>query len=61
MDSLREHQSTLDYVQNPGVFIEWAAEDRRLVAYPCSDSKVFNLCAFMPSNEEKSDSQIDSK
>ncbi|KAJ5605292.1 hypothetical protein N7510_010446 [Penicillium lagena] len=60
MDRLREHQSTLGYVRDPGVFIEWAAEDRRLVAYPCSNNKVFNLCAFVPSSEENIGSKIDS-
>lgn len=48
---LREIESTKDMVRDPGVFIEWAAEDRRLVAYPCSNNTVYNLCAFVPSAE----------
>ncbi|KAJ5757270.1 uncharacterized protein N7511_007452 [Penicillium nucicola] len=54
-ESLRQYENTVDFVKDPGVFIEWAADDRRLVAYPCSDNKVFNLCAFMPSKETKTD------
>lgn len=46
---------------DPGVFIEWASEDRRLVAYPCSDNKVFNLCAFLPSSEVNHDGSRDSE
>jgi hypothetical protein len=41
----------LDSKKDPGVFIEWAAEDRRVVAYPCANNTIFNLCAFMPSSE----------
>lgn len=43
------------------MFIEWASHDRRLVAYPCSDSKILNLCAFVPLNEVQADNQSDSK
>ncbi|KAJ5894521.1 hypothetical protein N7495_006212 [Penicillium taxi] len=60
IDQLKEYESTQAFVGRPGVFIEWAAEDRRLVAYPCGDSKIFNLCAFMPSNESKSNIQVNS-
>ncbi|OJK00091.1 hypothetical protein ASPACDRAFT_51918 [Aspergillus aculeatus ATCC 16872] len=50
-DDLRQLTATKDIVQEPGVFIEWARDDRRLVAYPCSNNKVFNLCAFLPTAE----------
>ncbi|KAL4892011.1 FAD/NAD(P)-binding domain-containing protein [Aspergillus ambiguus] len=50
-DHLKQTDETRDIVQNPGVFIEWAGGDRRLVAYPCSNNKIFNLCAFVPSSE----------
>jgi salicylate hydroxylase len=39
--------------------MEWASGDRRLVAYPCSDNKVFKLCAFLPSGEVNDDAQKD--
>ncbi|KAJ5730835.1 uncharacterized protein N7483_005343, partial [Penicillium malachiteum] len=58
-EDLQKFDSTKDFVKSPGIFIEWAANDRRLVAYPCSDSKVYNLCAFAPSNEVNSDTQAD--
>lgn len=48
---MRQLAATKDIVQEPGVFIEWARDDRRLVAYPCSNNKVFNLCAFLPTAE----------
>ncbi|OJJ34533.1 hypothetical protein ASPWEDRAFT_185018 [Aspergillus wentii DTO 134E9] len=48
---LKKHTSTEEFVKDTGVFIEWAASDRRIVAYPCSDSKVFNLCGFVPTAE----------
>ncbi|KAJ5313097.1 hypothetical protein PENANT_c018G09423 [Penicillium antarcticum] len=54
-DELKQYENTIDFVKDPGVFIEWASDDRRLVAYPCSDDKMFNLCAFMPSTETKTD------
>ncbi|KAJ5981867.1 hypothetical protein N7522_013495 [Penicillium canescens] len=54
-EELRQYENTFDFVKDPGVFIEWSSDDRRLVAYPCSDNKVFNLCAFMPSKETKTD------
>ncbi|KAL2835817.1 hypothetical protein BJY01DRAFT_252322 [Aspergillus pseudoustus] len=41
----------LDITQDavkPGVFIEWEALKTRLVVYPCSDNKVLNMCAFVP-------------
>ena len=38
-------------IETPGTFVEWTAPDRRLVAYPCSDDKIMNLCAFAPSVE----------
>lgn len=43
--------ATAETVRNPGAFIEWAASDRRLVAYPCSDNQIFNLCGFLPTTE----------
>lgn len=46
-------------MQKEGIFIEWAGDSCRLVAYPCSDNKVYNLCAFVPSNEVNSDIQGD--
>ncbi|KAF7588589.1 hypothetical protein BBP40_005474 [Aspergillus hancockii] len=50
-EDLKNHDATKAVVGDPGVFMEWAADDRRLVAYPCSDSKIFNLCGFMPTAE----------
>ncbi|OJJ43185.1 hypothetical protein ASPZODRAFT_136370 [Penicilliopsis zonata CBS 506.65] len=44
---LKEHPSTAELVARPGVFIEWEGPDRRLVAYPCSNDQVYNLCAFV--------------
>lgn len=44
-------EATAETVRNPGTFIEWAASDRRLVAYPCSDNQIFNLCGFLPTAE----------
>ncbi|THX36135.1 FAD/NAD(P)-binding domain-containing protein [Aureobasidium pullulans] len=38
-------------IETPGAFVEWSAPDRRLVAYPCSDDKIMNMCAFAPSSE----------
>lgn len=38
-----------------GIFLEWSANDRRLVAYLCSDNTIMNLCAFMPSEEARVD------
>ncbi|KAI2699480.1 hypothetical protein CBS147332_8366 [Penicillium roqueforti] len=58
-DQLKQHASTVDFVRDTGVFIEWASHDRRLVAYPCSDSKILNLCAFVPLNEVQADNQSD--
>ncbi|KAE8150685.1 FAD/NAD(P)-binding domain-containing protein [Aspergillus avenaceus] len=51
VDELRDHPATKETVGHPGVFIEWSADDRRFVAYPCSDSKVFNICGFLPTAE----------
>ncbi|KAF9894800.1 hypothetical protein FE257_004421 [Aspergillus nanangensis] len=48
---LKEAAATKNIVQKPGVFIEWATTDRRLVAYPCSNNETFNLCAFIPTEE----------
>ncbi|KAJ5496168.1 Monooxygenase FAD-binding [Penicillium fimorum] len=59
-DQLRQDASTVDFVRDTGVFVEWAANDRRLVAYPCSDSKILNLCAFVPLNKVQADDQSDS-
>ncbi|KAJ5807698.1 Monooxygenase FAD-binding [Penicillium robsamsonii] len=59
-DQLRQDASTVDFVRDTGVFIEWASDDRRLVAYPCSDSKILNLCAFVPLHEVQADGQSDS-
>ncbi|OKL58155.1 hypothetical protein UA08_06511 [Talaromyces atroroseus] len=50
-DRLREIDSTNDAIRNPGVFVEWASGDRRLVAYPCTNDTIYNLCAFVPSAE----------
>ncbi|KAJ5733984.1 hypothetical protein N7493_002770, partial [Penicillium malachiteum] len=58
-EDLQKFDSTKDFVKSEGIFIEWAANDRRLVAYPCSDSKVYNLCAFAPSHEVNIDTQVD--
>lgn len=61
MEDLQKYDSTKEYVKNAGIFIEWAHENRRLIAYPCSDSKVYNLCAFVPSREIEIDTQADGK
>ncbi|RAL16776.1 FAD/NAD(P)-binding domain-containing protein [Aspergillus homomorphus CBS 101889] len=50
-DELCQLPATKYLVQEPGVFIEWAGDDRRLVAYPCSNNNVINLCAFLPTAE----------
>ncbi|GCB25407.1 3-hydroxybenzoate 6-hydroxylase 1 [Aspergillus awamori] len=50
-EKLRHLPATQNIVRDPGVFIEWAGGDRRLVAYPCSDNTMFNLCAFLPTAE----------
>jgi hypothetical protein len=51
----------VEFVRDTGVFIEWESGDRRLVAYPCSDSKILNICAFVPLNEVQADDQSDGK
>ncbi|OGM45891.1 hypothetical protein ABOM_006036 [Aspergillus bombycis] len=53
-DELKTHEATKDVVGDPGVFVEWAANDRRVVAYPCSNNKIFNLVGFMPTAESGS-------
>lgn len=50
-DDLKKAAATAESVRDPGVFVEWAADDRRLVAYPCSDNRMFNLVAFLPTTE----------
>ncbi|OQE00009.1 hypothetical protein PENVUL_c060G06595 [Penicillium vulpinum] len=60
IEQLRQDPSTAGFVQDTGVFIEWASDDRRLVAYPCSDGKILNLCAFIPLDEVQADKQSDS-
>ncbi|RJE22461.1 FAD binding domain protein [Aspergillus sclerotialis] len=45
---LKKATATAESVREPGVFVEWAAGDRRLVAYPCSDNRMFNMVAFLP-------------
>lgn len=61
MEKVKQDELMKSYVDDPGLFVEWSANDRRLVAYPCSENKVFNLCAFMPSAEAKVDTQEDSE
>ncbi|KAJ5631911.1 uncharacterized protein N7484_012011 [Penicillium longicatenatum] len=56
---LQKHDCTREFVQKEGIFIEWASDTCRLVAYPCSNSKVYNLCAFVPSREVEFDTQAD--
>lgn len=48
---MKNDEATKDVVGDPGVFVEWAGNDRRLVAYPCSNNKIYNLCGFMPTAE----------
>ncbi|KAE8406809.1 hypothetical protein BDV37DRAFT_45877 [Aspergillus pseudonomiae] len=50
-EELKNHEATKDVVGDPGVFVEWAGNDRRIVAYPCSNNKIFNLVGFMPTAE----------
>lgn len=57
MEDLKKDELTKAFVSKSGLFLEWSAKDRRLVAYPCSDSTIFNLCAFMPSSEATIDTQ----
>ncbi|OQE29848.1 hypothetical protein PENSTE_c002G06657 [Penicillium steckii] len=60
VDDLKNNESTKRYVDKRGIFLEWGGKDRRLVAYPCSDNKIMNLCAFMPSEEARvQDTQSD--
>ncbi|KUL92322.1 hypothetical protein ZTR_02366 [Talaromyces verruculosus] len=51
VQSLMQSENTKELVQKPGVFMEWAADDRRLVAYPCSNDTVYNLCGIGPTAE----------
>ncbi|KAJ5405126.1 hypothetical protein N7465_006410, partial [Penicillium sp. CMV-2018d] len=57
-EELKKYEDTLDFVKDPGVLVEWASDDRRLVAYPCSDNQVFNVCAFMRSTQTKTDTHL---
>ncbi|OQD62176.1 hypothetical protein PENPOL_c013G08246 [Penicillium polonicum] len=57
-EELKKYEDTLDFVKDPGVLVEWASDDRRLVAYPCSDNRVFNVCAFMRSTQTKTDTYL---
>lgn len=50
-DDLKKATATAESVRNLGVFVEWAAGDRRMVAYSCSDNQTFNLCGFLPTTE----------
>ncbi|KAK1141893.1 hypothetical protein N8T08_008406 [Aspergillus melleus] len=50
-NQLRNAAVTIEAVRNPGSFIEWAASDRRLVVYPCSDNQILNLAGFLPTAE----------
>ncbi|KAE8373193.1 hypothetical protein BDV26DRAFT_297173 [Aspergillus bertholletiae] len=50
-EDIKNEEATRDVVRDPGVFIEWAGGDRQVVAYPCSNNKIFNLCGFMPTAE----------
>lgn len=59
--SLLGNPDTEPYVREPGDFIEWSAADRRLVAYPCSNDTILNLCAFLPSSEAGNGGEGDKK
>lgn len=37
-------------VQNPGCMLQWDDTDRRLLAYPCSNNKIYNMIAYAPSS-----------
>lgn len=51
IETIKDEPTTTNVVDKPGVFVEWATTDRRLVAYPCSNNKIFNICAFLPTAE----------
>ena len=59
IEDLKKDECTKSYVNEPGLFLEFSAKDRRLVAYPCSNNKILNICAFMPSVEAQVDGQTD--
>lgn len=37
-------------MQNPGCMLQWDDTDRRLLAYPCSNNKIYNMLAYVPSS-----------
>lgn len=40
----------VDVVENPGSILQWDDTDRRLLAYPCAENKIYNMLAFLPSS-----------
>lgn len=40
----------VDVVENPGSIFQWDDADRRLLAYPCSNNKIYNMMAYLPSS-----------
>ncbi|KAL5357124.1 FAD/NAD(P)-binding domain-containing protein [Aspergillus floccosus] len=50
-DSLKQADATREIVGSPGTFIEWAAGDRRVVVFPCSNNKILNLVGYVPNTE----------
>ncbi|KUI70824.1 3-hydroxybenzoate 6-hydroxylase 2 [Cytospora mali] len=56
----------VDVIENPGSILQWDDADRRLLAYPCADNKVYNIMAYVPNSaagviDESSWSGIGSK
>ena len=51
VETMKQSSNTREVVERTGIIAEWAANDRRLVAYPCSNDTVYNLCAFVPRPE----------
>ncbi|KAL1616988.1 hypothetical protein SLS56_011176 [Neofusicoccum ribis] len=49
--ALREDPETSLFAQEPGQVVQVAGEDRRIVFYPCSDNKIMNCIAFVPTEE----------
>lgn len=42
---------TAGFADNPGVFVQFSGEDRRICMYPCSSGTVMNFVVFVPRGE----------
>ncbi|KAF2798719.1 FAD binding domain protein [Melanomma pulvis-pyrius CBS 109.77] len=56
-EKLNDHL-TAKYCDQPGELLQFSAEDRRFVMYPCSDNTVLNFGAFVPSEEVATDNDL---